>query len=204
MGMGGNSWLQQSTHVWAPVPKQSPMKSPVMPGPGMHPHWMSGERGPIHLLLVIPITMVLWVQNCSIWCHCLPCSILQNRWFNSDRCLKAITTSHSSSNLSTITLITALSIEQLKAQALSQESRIQILAFLLTWVKTLSQMLLSAPLTSLWLEHFRVPQRTSHSQYQHLCWGTLLNPGKLFYFCKGWDVSAKELTTLKNNWQGLP
>lgn len=96
-----------------------------------------GERGPIHLLPVIPITMDLWVWNFSIWCHCLPCSILQNRWFNSDRCLKAITTSQSSSNLSTIILKTALSVEQSKARALSQEPRIQTLAFLPTWVKTL-------------------------------------------------------------------
>ena len=84
-----------------------------------------------------------------------PAAFCKNRWFNSDRCLKAITTSHSSSNLSTITLITALSVEQLKAQALSQESRIQILAFLLTWVKTLTNAL-KCPTNILWLEHFRV------------------------------------------------
>lgn len=79
------------------------------------------------------LTVALWVPDCSMWCHCLPWSLLQNRWFNPDRSLKAITTAHSSSNLHTV----VLSVEQLKAWALRQESKIQILASLFTWVKTM-------------------------------------------------------------------
>ena len=124
MSVGFNSWLQWSAHMGVSVLEQSPVKSPAVPGLSMPHYRMSEERGTIICYLQFQLTMALGVPDCVMWCPVFPWAFCQTE-VNSDRSLKAITMSHSSSYFGTIILTIVLSVEQLKAWALSQESKIQ-------------------------------------------------------------------------------